>query len=41
MDEHLKTAIVKAVEKVSEAYRKTNKLELEMINKLKIEIAAL
>jgi hypothetical protein len=41
MDDHLKTAIVKAVEKVAQAYKKTNKLELEMINKLQKEIAAL
>jgi uncharacterized tellurite resistance protein B-like protein len=41
MDDHLKTAIVKAVEKVSQAYKKTNKLEQEMINKLKEEITAL
>jgi hypothetical protein len=38
---HLKTAIVKVVEKVSQAYKKTNKLEQEMINKLKEEIASL
>jgi len=41
MDGHLKTVIVKAVEKDSQAYKKTNKLELEMINKLQIEIASL
>ena len=41
MDDHLKTAIVKAVEKVSQAYKKTNKLEQEMINKLKEEITVL
>jgi uncharacterized tellurite resistance protein B-like protein len=41
MDDHLKTAIVEAVENVAQAYKKTNKLEKEMIDKLKAEIASL
>lgn len=41
INEHLKTSIIKAVEKVAHAYKKTNKLEKEMIDKLKEEIAAL
>lgn len=41
MNDHLKTSIVKAVEKVAQAYKKTNKHELEMINKLKEEIEVL
>lgn len=41
MNDHLKTSIVKTVEKVAQAYKKTNKHELEMINKLKEEIEVL
>lgn len=41
INEQLKTSIIKAVEKVAQAYKKTNKLEQEMIDKLKEEIAAL
>ncbi len=41
IDEHLKTSIINAVEKVASAYKKTNKKENEMINKLKQEIASL
>lgn len=41
INEHLKTSIIKAVEKVALAYEQTNKQEQEMIDKLKIEIAAL
>jgi len=41
INEHLKTSIIKAVEKVAQAYKKTNKLEQEMIDKLKEEITAL
>lgn len=38
---HLKTAIIAAVEKVADAYKKTNKLEREMINNLKLEVNSL
>lgn len=41
INEHLKSAIIQAVEKVAQAYKKTNKLEQEMIDKLKAEIASL
>lgn len=41
INEQLKSSIIKAVEKVAHAYKKTNKLEQEMINKLKEEIAVL
>ena len=38
---HLKTSMIHAVEKVAQAYKKTNKLEQEMIDKLKEKITAL
>ena len=41
INSHLKTAIIASVEKVADAYKKTNKLEREMINNLKQEIKAL
>jgi uncharacterized tellurite resistance protein B-like protein len=41
INEHLKTSMIQAVEKVAQAYKKTNKLELEMIDKLKVEITTL
>jgi uncharacterized tellurite resistance protein B-like protein len=41
INEHLKSSMIQAVEKVAQAYKKTNKLEQEMIDKLKAEIASL
>jgi uncharacterized tellurite resistance protein B-like protein len=41
INEHLKSSMIEAVEKVAQAYKKTNKLEQGMINNLKQEIAAL
>ena len=41
INEHFKTEIVTAVKKVAEAYEKTNKKEMEMINLLNSEIKAL
>jgi len=41
INDRLKTSMIQAVEKVAQAYKKTNKLEQEMINKLKGEITAL
>ncbi|MBI2271415.1 MAG: hypothetical protein HYU69_13815 [Bacteroidetes bacterium] len=41
INEQLKNSIIKAVEKVAHAYKKTNKLEQEMVDKLKEEIEVL
>lgn len=41
INEHLKSSMIQAVEKVAQAYKKTNKQEQEMIDKLKEEIASL
>ncbi|MFO0479049.1 MAG: hypothetical protein ACK50L_09785 [Bacteroidota bacterium] len=41
INEQLKSSMIQAVEKVAQAYKKTNKLEQVMINKLKEEIASL
>lgn len=41
INEQLKNLIIKAVEKVTNAYKETNKLEQDMVDKLKMEIAAL
>ncbi|MCA6437164.1 MAG: hypothetical protein IM600_13075 [Bacteroidetes bacterium] len=41
INEHLKSSMIEAVEKVAQAYKRTNKLEQGMINNLKQEIAAL
>jgi uncharacterized tellurite resistance protein B-like protein len=41
INEHLKTLMIQAVEKVAQAYKKTNKLEQQMIDKLKEEITSL
>lgn len=41
INEHLKSSMIEAVEKVAQAYKRINKLEQGMINNLKQEIAAL
>lgn len=41
INKQLKSSIIKAVEKVAHAYKKTNKMEQEMVDKLKEEIAVL
>lgn len=41
INEHLKTSIIDAVEKVAKAYEKTNKQELDMIDLLNKEIIEL
>lgn len=41
LNEQLKSLIIKAVETVAHAYKKTNKMEQELVDKLKEEIAIL